>query len=77
MRRFNNFLVNIYKIISNTNNKDSKLYRQTIKLFDFSEINNIDLGHSKGRYGSGFDHILTGKIISDAKEIIDAENKLI
>ena len=69
------FFENIYKILSNTNNKNSKLYRQAIKLFDFPEINNIGLGYSKGRYGSGFGSVLAEKIISDAKEIIDAGNK--
>ena len=43
-----------------------------IKKFNFFEINNIGLGYSKGKYGSGFGPMLAGKIISDAKEIIDA-----
>lgn len=73
--KIQNFFRNIYKILSNTNNKNSKLYRQAIKLFDFPEINNIGLGYSKGRYGSGFGPALAEKIISDAKEIIDAGNK--
>ena len=69
------FFRNIYKILSNTTDKNSKLYRQAVKLFDFPEINNIGLGYSKGRYGSGFGPVLAEKIISDAKEIIDAGNK--
>ena len=69
------FFRNIYKILSSTTDKNSRLYRQAVRLFDFPEINNIGLGYSKGRYGSGFGPILAEKIISDAKEIIDAGNK--
>ena len=61
--------------MSSTNDKNSRLYRQAVRLFDFPEINNIGLGYSKGRYGSRFGPVLAEKIISDAKEIIDAGNK--
>lgn len=74
-KKIQKFFINIYKLLSNTTNKSSKLYRQAVKLFDFPEINNIGLGYSKGRYGSGFGPVLAEKIISDAKEIIDAGNK--
>ena len=73
--RIQQFFRNIYKILSSTNDKNSRLYRQAVRLFDFPEINNIGLGYSKGRYGSGFGPVLAEKIISDAKEIIDAGNK--
>lgn len=73
--RIQQFFRNIYKILSSTTDKNSRLYRQAVRLFDFPEINNIGLGYSKGRYGSGFGPILAEKIISDAKEIIDAGNK--
>lgn len=66
------FFSDIYKILSICPNKNSILYRQAIKKFKFSEINNIGLGYSKGKYGSGFGPLLAERIISDAKEIIDA-----
>lgn len=68
------FFEYLYKILSNTSNKSSRLYREAVKAFDFPEINNIGLGYSKGKYGSGFGPVLAEKIISDAKEIIDAGN---
>ena len=73
--RIQQFFENIYKILSSTTDKNSRIYRQAIKMFDFPEINNIGLGYSKGRYGNGFGSMLAEKIISDAKEIIDAGNK--
>ncbi len=66
------FFVSIYKILSNTSDKNSRLYKEAVKKFDFPEINNIGLGYSKGKLGNGFGPILAEKIISDAKEIIDA-----
>lgn len=66
------FFSKIYKILSNTSDKNSRLYREAVKIFDFPEISNIGLGYSKGKYGSGFGPMLAEKIISDAKEIIDA-----
>lgn len=66
------FFTKIYKILSNTSDKNSRLYREAVKIFDFPEISNIGLGYSKGKYGSGFGPMLAEKIISDAKEIIDA-----
>ncbi len=73
--RIQQFFRDIYKVLSNTTDKNSTLYRQAVRLFNFPEINNIGLGYSKGKYGSGFGPILAEKIISDAKEIIDAGNK--
>lgn len=68
------FFMKIYKILSNTTDKKSRFYREAVKAFDFPEINNIGLGYSTGKYGNGFGPILSEKIISDAKEIIDAGN---
>ena len=68
------FFRKLYKILSNTTNKESRLYREAIRMFDFPEINNIGLGYSNGKFGSGFGYELSKKIISDAKEIIDAGN---
>lgn len=71
-KKIQDFFIEIYKILSNTSDKNSRLYREAVKIFDFPEISNIGLGYSKGKYGSGFGPILAEKIISDAKEIIDA-----
>lgn len=69
------FFGKIYKILSNTSDTNSRLYREAVKMFNFPEINNIGLGYSKGKFGSGFGNVLSEKIIKDAKEIIDAGNK--
>lgn len=74
-KKIQDFFAKIYKILSNTSDTNSKLYREAVKLFNFPEINNIGLGYSKGKYGSGFGNVLSEKIIKDAKEIIDAGNK--
>lgn len=68
------FFRKLYKILSNTTNKESRLYREAIRMFDFPEINNIGLGYSNGKFGSGFGYELSKKIINDAKEIIDVGN---
>lgn len=59
--RIQQFFLNIYKLLSSTTDKNSRLYRQAVRIFDFPEISNIGLGYSKGRYGSGFGPVLAKK----------------
>lgn len=62
----------LYRILSSTDDKNSRLYKEAERSFRFHEINNLGLGYAKGKNGSGFGKKLAQKIISDAKEIINA-----
>lgn len=50
--------------------KDHKAYKTAVKMFDFPEVEGINLGTSKGGGGRGFGKKLRIQIISDASEII-------
>ena len=45
-------------------------YRAAIKLFDFSEVDGINLGTSKGNPGKGFRETLGEQIVKSASEIV-------
>ena len=45
-------------------------YRAAIKLFDFSEVDGINLGTSKGNPGKGFGETLGEQIVKSASEIV-------
>ncbi len=47
-----------------------KAYKTAVELFDFSEVDGINLGTSKGGPGKGFGKILRKQIIKDASDII-------
>lgn len=51
-------------------NIGDKNYRTAIKLFNFPEVNGINLGFSSGSRGAGFGPQLRDQIIKDAYEII-------
>lgn len=53
--------------LSNINDKS---YRTAVKMFNFPEVNGINLGFSSGRHGAGFGERLRNQIIKDAYEII-------
>ena len=54
-----------------------KLYRSARSRFHFHEVNGINLGFSKSRYGSGWGDELSNKVLSDAYQIIKkAQNSL-
>lgn len=61
---------NIGLLLSKAENKDAVAFRSAIKIFDFSEVNEIRLGYSKGKRGNGFGKKIKEKVIFDAYEII-------
>lgn len=50
----------------------SKLYRAAYDMFDFPEVNGINLGFATGKHGAGFGKQLRSQIIKDAYEIIQS-----
>lgn len=68
------FFAKIYRLLKIAPNENSRLYKEAVKMFIFPEINNLGLGYSKGKQGSGFGREIAQRVIKDAKEIIDAGN---
>jgi len=50
------------------------MYREALHLFDFSEVNGINLGFSESKYGAGFGVGLRKQVIGDAFEIVKKIN---
>lgn len=67
--RINEYFRKIGLLLSNAQ-VGNKAYRAALKLFDFPEVNGINLGFSKGKRGAGFGKKLRDQIIKDAYEII-------
>lgn len=70
--KVNKYFRNIGILLKSSKNNNDRLYRQAFKLFDFPEVNGINLGFSSGTHGAGFGPQLREKIIKDALEIIQA-----
>lgn len=70
-RKINSYFKNIGMMLKVSKTKNDKMYKTAIKMFDFPEVNGINLGFSKGKKGSGFGKKLREQIIRDAKDIID------
>jgi hypothetical protein len=51
------------------------MYREALHLFDFSEVNGINLGFSESKYGAGFGVGLRKQVIGDAFEIVKKGSK--
>ncbi|MGJ0848330.1 hypothetical protein ACR77J_16690 [Tissierella praeacuta] len=68
--KINEYFRKIALLLSVSNKDNDKAYRTALELFNFSEVNDIGLGFSKGKPGSGFGEELKNRIIRDAKEII-------
>lgn len=70
--KVNKYFHDIGILLKTSKNDKDRLYRQAFKLFDFPEVNGINLGFSSGTHGAGFGPQLREKIIKDALEIIQA-----
>lgn len=66
----NNYFADVALLLQKAKSKDSRCYREAVRMFSFSEVNEINLGLSKGRYGSGFGQGLREKVVADAYEIV-------
>ena len=71
-KKINDYFSGIGTLLKYSKGNNDRFYKEAMKKFNFHEVNGIGLGYSKGKNGSGFGKELTKKIISDAKEIIDA-----
>ncbi len=75
--RINSFFDKIALLLTTAASKDKRdrFYREARRLFDFGELNGINLGFSENRYGTGIGPILRDQIIADAYDIIKAGSK--
>lgn len=71
----NGFYSKIATLLEASDKKGDKVYKAALKLFDFSEVNGINLGYSESMYGSGFGEKLRKQVIDDAFEIVKKGSK--
>ena len=69
-KKINDFFSRIATLLDVSDKKGDKFYNTALRQFDFSEVNGINLGYSKSRYGSGFGIQLRKQVIDDAFEIV-------
>ena len=69
-QKVNDFFCGIATLLSASDKKGDKFYRTAYEKFDFSEVNGINLGFSKSKYGSGFGEQLRKQVLDDAFDII-------
>lgn len=69
--KINKYFSDIGKLLLAANgDANHKAYKTATKMFDFSEVDGINLGTSTGKPGKGFGEKLREQIIKDASEII-------
>jgi hypothetical protein len=68
--KINDYFRKIGVLLKASKRTDDKFYKSALKLFNFPEVNGINLGFSKGGKGAGFGKVLRNQIIKDAVEII-------
>ncbi len=73
--KINEYFRKIIKLLDKAKKKNESdiCYRQALKLFDFSEIaevNGICLGYAKGVNGNGFGRLISRQVISTAYDIV-------
>ena len=73
--RINNFFKDIIVLLDAAHNNDDNFCRRAYRLFDFSEVNETNLGFAKSTSGQGFGHTLRKQVISQAFDIVKAGNK--
>lgn len=70
--RINEFFRKIMVLLDSSTQKNDKLYKAALQLFDFHGIKGINLGHSKTGIDAAFGPILSEKVINDAFEIVES-----
>ena len=74
-KRINDFFSTIATLLEASDNIGDRMYREALRLFDFSEVNGINLGFSESKYGAGFGIGLRKQVIGDAFEIVKKGSK--
>lgn len=69
IREFFTSIATILDAADQDNNED-KFFKAALKMFDFSEVNEINLGFSDAQGGSGMGKVLRKQIISDAYNLV-------
>ena len=70
--KINTFFRKIGLLLNASTTFNDKAYRAAYNMFNFPEVNEINLGVSKGTSGRGFGPELRKTILNDAKQIISA-----
>jgi hypothetical protein len=68
--KINRYFEKICKLLMSSKTRWDRHYKAAYNLFDFPEVNGINLGFSSGTHGAGFGKRLRKQIIQDADEII-------
>ncbi len=68
----NDYFSDIATLLSAADVPDIKdrMYREARKRFTFHEVNGINLGFSKSRYGSGWGDVTSDQVLNDAYQIV-------
>lgn len=69
-QRINDYFSEIATFLNASDSKEDKLYKTAFKRFKPLEINGINLGFSKSKYGAAFGKKLREQVISDAFDIV-------
>lgn len=70
--RIQKFFTNIATILEAAESRDEKdiFFREALKCFDFSEVNEINLGFGESKIGSGMGVMLRRQVMNDAFDIV-------
>lgn len=76
-KAINNYFGEIATLLDAADNPtmDDVMYRTARKKFDFHEVNGINLGFSKSKYGAGFGKSISDQVLRDAYQIIKKGSK--
>ena len=66
----NRFFTKIATLLDASEAKGDRFYKEAFRLFNFSEVNGINLGFSECTHGAGFGEKLRRQVINDAYDII-------
>lgn len=73
--KINEFFRGIIILLEASQEKHDTFYKTAYKKFDFSEVNETNLGFAEGTSGQGFGKLLREQVIDHAYDIVKAGNK--
>lgn len=76
-KHLNSYFNNIATLLNASDSPElsDKMYKSARKLFNFHEVNGINLGYSESSTGSGWGPKISDKVLKDAYQIIKKGNK--
>lgn len=72
--KIHDYFRKIIKLLDKAMQKDIRdtFYREALRMFNFSEVNGINLGYAKGTVGAGFGEKIGKQVINTAYDIVKA-----